>query len=429
MNRRSFTPLPQIPAKREALTVDSLSELLREILAGIPELRNVAVKGELQNFKRHSSGHVYFTLVGTESRLSCVLFRSHASGVLDWPEDGDEVIVTGSVEIYPKGGSYQLYATRILPLGLGAQSRAREELRARLEREGLFDARHKRPLPQYPSKVAVVTSPTGAAIQDILKVSASRAPFVDIIVVPATVQGVDAPAQVARALSVCGRLKGISCVILARGGGAKDDLSPFDDERIVRAVRGCPIPVVTGVGHETDSSLADLAADAALPTPSAAAERVFPDSGEIRRRLIHARDLLASGMIGILTHFQNLLDRQDERMNRLVMARIGEDEKFLDGASRELFLRIGGAIERNEHTLRTAAAALDAFSPLAVLGRGYAICRNENGVAVRRADALSLGDKIDVRFQDGGVTAAVLSVRLDAGASDQASYTNLKSKA
>jgi exodeoxyribonuclease VII large subunit len=403
-----------MPAKREALTVDSLSELLREILSGAPELRNVAVRGELQNFKRHSSGHVYFTLAGKESRLSCVLFRSHASGVLDWPEDGDEVIVTGSVEIYPKGGSYQLYAARIMPLGLGAQSRAREELRARLEREGLFDARHKRPLPQYPSKVAVVTSPTGAAIQDILKVSARRAPFVDIIIVPATVQGVDAPVQVARALAVCGSLKGISCVILARGGGAKDDLSPFDDERVARAVRGCPIPVVTGVGHETDSSLADFAADAALPTPSAAAERVFPDSGEIRRRLMYARDLLASGMGRTLSNFQNSLDRQCERMNRLVTSRVDSDEKFLDGASRELLLRINDAIRRGEHALSAASAALDAFSPLAVLGRGYAICRNENGDAVRRAADISQGDVLSVRFQDGAVTATAEDIRLDA---------------
>jgi exodeoxyribonuclease VII large subunit len=402
-----------MPARQKAITVDGLSELIRALLAGTPELRNVAVRGELQNFKRHNSGHVYFTLAGNESRLSCVLFRSHAAGILDWPQDGDEVIVTGSVEVYPKGGAYQLYATRMLPLGSGAQSRAREELRARLEKEGLFDPRHKRPLPKYPSKVAVVTSPTGAAVQDILKVSANRAPFIDIVIVPATVQGVDAPEEVSRALSLCGRLAGISCVILARGGGSKDDLSPFDDERIIRAVRSCPIPVVTGVGHETDSSLADMAADASLPTPSAAAERVFPDAREITRRLLHSRDILKSGARRILTRFQNSLERQEERINRFAEARIGEAEKFLDGASKELFMRAKGSIERNERALSSAAMALDAFSPLAVLGRGYAICRSADGSAVRSASALASGDLLDVRFRDGSVGATVESVCLD----------------
>jgi exodeoxyribonuclease VII large subunit len=393
--------------------VDDLSELLRRVLAGVPEFRDAAVRGELQNFKRHTSGHVYFTLAGKESRLSCVLFRSHTSGILDWPSDGDEVIVTGSVEVYPKAGAYQLYATRILPLGTGAQSRAREELRAALEREGLFDPRHKRPLPQYPAKVAVVTSPTGAAVQDILKVSANRAPFVDIVIVPAVVQGVDAPAAVARALGVCGRLKGISCVILARGGGAKDDLSPFDDERIVRAVRNCPVPVVTGVGHQTDSSLADLAADAALPTPSAAAERVFPDSSEIARRLMHARDLLASGMLRRITREENLLARREDRANRLVSAGLEVSEKLLGDMKRDLFALMDGVTERGENALSSAAAALDAFSPLAVLGRGYALCRDADGAAVRSAASLSRGDRMSVRFKDGSANTVVEGVSLD----------------
>ena len=413
MNRRSFTPLPSmLPARQKTVTVDALSEFLRAILSGAPELRNMAVRGEIQNFKRHNSGHVYFTLAGLESRISCVLFRSHAAGVLDWPHDGDEVVVTGSVEVYPKGGSYQLYATRMFPLGSGAQSRAREELREKLEKEGLFDPRHKRPLPKYPSKVAVITSPTGAAIQDILKVSANRAPFVDIVVVPATVQGLDAPVQVTRALSVCGRLKGISCLILARGGGSKDDLSPFDDERIVRAVRSCPVPVVTGVGHETDISLADMASDAALPTPSAAAERVFPDSRDIMRQLAHSRDILRSGAQRILARFQNSLERRDERISRLAASCLSEAEKFLDTSSKELFMRMGGALERNERALSSAATALDAFSPLAVLGRGYAICRRADGAAAKSASDFARGDVLDVRFRDGSVRATVESVIL-----------------
>jgi exodeoxyribonuclease VII large subunit len=410
---------------RPTLSVDELSELVRFAITSSPGLRNLAVRGELQNFKRHSSGHAYFTMIGRESRISCVLFRSHAGVVIDWPEDGDEVLVTGSVDVYPKGGAYQLYAARIIPIGLGARSRAKEELRAMLEREGLFDIRHKRPLPKYPSKVVVVTSPTGAAVQDILKVSANRAPFVDIVIAPAVVQGADAPIQIVKALALCGRLKGAECVILARGGGAKDDLSPFDDERVVRAVRSCPLPVVTGVGHQTDSSLADLAADAALPTPSAAAERVFPDSREIVRTLFHVRDALASGVLRVRSNFQNLLEKRGERLARLTESHISDCRKLLDGTSREITTRILAAIERKEAELSSAASSLDALSPLAVLGRGFSICRDSNGALVKSAGALTPGDAVNIRFLDGDVEADVRSARVR----EAIIYTNLKSGA
>jgi exodeoxyribonuclease VII large subunit len=393
------------------VTVDELTNLVKAAISSAPELRNAAVRGELQNFKRHVSGHVYFTLVGKESRISGVLFRSHAGSVIDWPEDGDEVIVTGGVDVYPKGGAYQIYATRILPIGLGAQTRAREELRAALEREGLFDVRHKRPFPIYPAKVAVVTSPTGAALHDILKVSAKRAPFIDIVIIPATVQGVDAPPQVTRALALCGRLSGVECLILARGGGAKDDLSPFDDERVVRAIRNCPLPVATGIGHQTDRSLADLAADAALPTPSAAAEMVFPDASAIRARLSQIGGTLAGGALNICENLEGALDRREERLARLMCAGVDADEKFVGAAMRELSIRAVGAVERGESLLASRAAALDALSPLSVLGRGYAICRDASGATLRSASAIEPGDVLNIRFRDGEADATVSDVR------------------
>lgn len=392
------------------MTVDELTDIVKLAITSIPELRNVAVRGELQNFKRHSSGHVYFTLAGKESRISGVLFRSHAGAVIDWPEDGDEVVITGGVDVYPKGGAYQLYATRILPIGLGALSRAKEELRAALEREGLFDARHKRPFPEYPTKVAVVTSPTGAAVQDILKVSARRSPFIDIVIVPAIVQGVDAPQQVARALSLCGRVEGVSCVIVARGGGSKDDLSPFDDERVVRAIRSCPLPVATGVGHQTDSSLADLAADAALPTPSAAAEMVFPDAGELRRRLSHMGALLSTDVARVCENYENALFRREERLKNLVGSSLEKSEKYLETSKRELSIRITGAIERGWALLLSSSASLDALSPLSVMGRGYSICRDESGVTLKSVKSLKTGDVVSIRFRDGTADAAITGV-------------------
>ena len=396
-------------AKTSVQTVDELSFKIKQAITESPLLRNVAVRGELQNFKRHGSGHVYFTLLGADSRIAGVMFRSSASSVVAWPEDGDEVLVTGSVDVYPKGGAYQIYATRMLPLGLGAQMRAKEELRRNLEREGLFDVRHKRPIPKYPAKVAVVTSPTGAAVQDILKVSLKRSPFVDIVVVPALVQGLDAPPQIARALALAGVLRGAECVIIARGGGAKDDLSPFDDERVVRAMRSCPLPVVAGVGHQTDKTLSDLAADAALPTPSAAAEYVFPEITEMRTLLDTRFEQIASSVLYLHERRVDALQHASEKLSRHVQDALQHQEVFLSDAGDALRKDMRHRVERGEDALSAMALRLDALSPLSVLARGYAICAAADGSIVRTVNAVEVGDAIAVRVNDGKIEAEVLS--------------------
>lgn len=401
------------PPKRvspKVCTVDELSAEIKGILTASPALRNMAVRGEIQNFKRHSSGHVYFTLIGRDSRIAAVMFRSHAGNVLAWPEDGDEVVVTGSVDVYPKGGAYQLYVSRILPIGLGAQSRAKEALRRTLEGEGLFDLRHKRPLPRYPRKVAIVTSPTGAALQDILKVSLGRAPFVDIVLVPAVVQGVDAPPRIAHALAAAGARTDAECVILARGGGARDDLSPFDDERVVRAIRSCPLPVVTGVGHQTDSSLADLAADISLPTPSAAAERVFPDSAEIEALLAHRRNMLFASCVHRLQRSGEWVQNIGRRMHHALRSNLDDREKTLERSRTTLFSSMAHTLELAEGNLAALAARLDALSPLSVLSRGYAICKDTSGRVVRSVAALSPAAGIEVCFKDGSLDAKVVAL-------------------
>ena len=398
------------PAKTQ--TVDELSERIKLTIESVPDLRNVAVRGELQNFKRHSSGHVYFTLLGKDSRISAVLFRSHAMSVITWPQDGDEVLVTGSVEVYPKGGAYQLYASRLMPIGLGAQSRAREELRSALEREGLFDIRHKRSLPKYPARVAVVTSPTGAALHDILKVSSCRAPFVDLVLVPALVQGFDAPQQIAGALAAAGALKDVSCVILARGGGAKDDLSPFDDERVVRAVRACPLPVVAGIGHQTDSSLADMAADISLPTPSAAAERVFPDSSEMQNQLSYFINSLDVYVGRANDRFSALLDKTTDRAKNSISKMISEEEAILKNFSSEMRFKMNAVIEREDAKILSMASMLDVLSPLAVLARGYSICKDQDGRVIRSASGLKIDQAINIQLHDGRIGATVKEVRI-----------------
>ncbi|MDR1508228.1 MAG: exodeoxyribonuclease VII large subunit [Synergistaceae bacterium] len=405
MRDRAFAN-PQSPVQ----TVDELSNAIKAVVTGSSLLRNVAVRGEIQNFKRHGSGHVYFTVAGNESKIASVLFRSYASVVTAWPQDGDEALVTGSVDVYPKGGTYQLYATYIMPIGLGAQQRAKEALRTALDREGLFDIRHKRPLPKYPSKVAVITSPTGAALRDILEVSSNRAPFIDIVLIPAAVQGFEAPAQVTRALSMAGTLKGVNCVVLARGGGAKDDLSPFDDERIVRAVRSCPIPVVTGVGHQIDSSLADLAADIALPTPSAAAETVFPDIRETLGILSSSQDIIRSASLRRLEMSAASAEKNREKLLRNMNLILSERENYLRIGSSEIKRRFVNSIERRESFLSQAASTLDALSPLAVLARGFSICRDVNGRAVKNSSSVKTGDRVSIRFHTGSAEADIASV-------------------
>lgn len=394
------------------ISVSELSEEIKRIISSQPSLADIAVVGELQNFKLHSSGHAYFTLVDEGARISCVMFRSSASSVVSWPRDGDEVLVTGGVDVYPKAGAYQLYATRMMPIGVGAQARAKEELSRVLAAEGIFDPRNKRPLPRYPSKIAVVTSPTGAAIQDILRVSGDRAPFVDIVLIPALVQGIEAPTSIVRALALCGALIGPECVILARGGGSRDDLSPFDDERVVRAIRNCPIPVVTGIGHQIDRSLSDMASDASEATPSAAAERVFPDSAQLATIIYGTLAAIKDKMDTIirdsskdLQALSDTIGRQIERALSSCDAEISQNEKMISSA----VTRICDDADRE---LVGLASRINASSPLAVLSRGYAVCTAADGTALQSAAAVSIGDDISVRLKDGVVDASVTMIKL-----------------
>ncbi len=258
--------------KDAVFTVDEVTNKIREAIYASGELQNISVKGELLGCKKHSSGHASFTVIGAEARISCVLFRSNASSVILWPKDGDEVLVRGRVDVYGARGSYQIYATTLLPLGEGAKARAREILFKQLTAEGLFDIRHKRPLPSFPRKVALITSPTGAAVQDVIKIASIRYPASELLVIPSLMQGAAASSEIKEAFSKCAALQDISLVMLVRGGGSRDDLDTFDSEEVVRAVRSCPVPVITGLGHQIDKTLSDLAADAYAPTPSGAAE-------------------------------------------------------------------------------------------------------------------------------------------------------------
>ncbi|WP_352425941.1 exodeoxyribonuclease VII large subunit [Aminomonas paucivorans] len=398
------------PATPRLLDVDELTERIREQLS-TPEFGQLFVKGEIQGLKHHPSGHVYFTLLGKNARVACALFRSQAERVLLWPKEGDEAAVQGRLDVYPPRGSYQLLASRIWPLGVGEQARAKELLREKLNQEGLFDPRLKRPIPQYPLRVGVITSRSGAAFHDVRRVAALRFPPARLLWIPSQVQGVEAADSLVRAFR---RLQGeeeLDCVLLVRGGGSRDDLNPFDDEGVVRAIRQCPFPVAVGVGHEVDRTLSDLAADLSAPTPSGAAERVLPDREECLRRIRREQESLRGPVarkVRSLGERLRLCSFALERplRRRFLDPRVGDLSRNLS----RLREAARACLRVQQDRLRSEMAALDALSPLAPLRRGYALVSSPSGRRVSRIASWEGETELRLRWLDGEARVRVLQV-------------------
>lgn len=393
------------------LTVDELTAYLDDKFRQDPVLAELVVRGELLDFKRHSSGHVYFTLGGRINRLSGVMFRSDASRIVQWPRKGDEVVVRGQVSIYGARGIYQVYARRLLPLGVGAKARAREELRQRLDAEGLFDPRRKRVLTLFPIKVAVVTSPTGAAVRDVVKVAGDRFPQAEIVVVPALVQGIEAPGRIAEGLRRASLIPGADLVMLVRGGGSREDLNPFDEEEVVRAVASCPIPVVTGVGHQVDQTLCDLAADCVTPTPSAAAEAVFPDLRDLGRQVDSLGKRMSNALSGSVRFARKELGEMGRRGERaLQRGYLLPLSESVDQLRRRLVREVRGVCEGERRNLETMAGLLQGLSPLFPLSRGYAVVEDLSSRRVTSVSQVRPGQEVRVAFRDGRVLARLESI-------------------
>lgn len=394
------------------ITVDELTRYISLIFDGNEFLSALSIRGSLADFKKHSSGHVYFSILGSNSRVSCVLFRSDATRVPQWPREGDEVLVDGRAGVYGPRGAYQIYARSIRPLGEGAQARAKKELFQKLSLEGLFEPSLKRRMPRFPSIVAVVTSPSGAAVHDVVKVSSGRFPQCMLFVVPVTVQGTEAGRDIVRGLSRAAEIPGVDAVMLVRGGGSREDLNPFDEEEVVRAVRKCPVPVITGLGHQVDRTLADLASDMDAPTPSAAAETLFPNREELIRSLESTSDRMKRILLALLRGEASSLNMVQSDMASSV------EQMFLKPAD-NMLARLGdrlfNAVSREEalarSLLESRASSLDALSPLKVLSRGFASCSSPLGKVVGSVSEVSPGDDLNVRFKDGSVLAGVKKVR------------------
>ena len=394
--------------ERRIISVSELNGVVKLLLDNEPLLRNLAVRGELSNYKIYPSGHHYFTLKDPEGALRCVLFKGQALRLRFRPENGMKVVVTGRVSVFPRDGAYQLYAEEMIPEGAGDLAVAFEQLKARLHAEGLFDRERKKPLPEHPERIAVITSPAGAAVHDMIRILRRRYPLAKVILLPVRVQGPEAPAEIAGALRYADKWKIGDVIITGRGGGSLEDLWAFNDERVARAIFACETPVISAVGHEPDVTISDFVADARASTPSNAAEIAVPDQVELRRQLSD----LAERMTGSET---SRLQALRERVDALGRKRVLTDQlAYVQDKRMELLhlqQRLGdlanAEIARKQKTFTALAASLDAMSPLKVLGRGYAVARNEAGQVLKSSGETHIGERIHVTLGSGGLTAVV----------------------
>lgn len=401
---------PLAPAVRGQGKPLSVSELTAWIKAVLEEAVTMCwVIGEVSQYTRHTSGHHYFTLKDESSQISAVMFKWQARSLGFTPQVGMQVMAYGNVSVYERGGRYQLYVAQLFPAGAGALAAAYERLKAKLEAEGLFAEERKRPLPPFPRTVGVVTSPTGAAIRDIVHVLRRRAPGVQVILRPARVQGPGAAEEIARGIDDLSRLPGVDILIVGRGGGSAEDLWPFNEEPVARAIYRCARPVISAVGHETDYTLADMVADCRAPTPSAAAEIVAEEHGALRRRVVEHRERLEIGMDHVLRRCHERLQAVGpQRLVRRLQDRLEQTVQYVDERRHHLVTGFDWLVCRRRDIYQRCVTRLADLSPLAGLARGYSLCeRLDSGKVVRSSTELSPGDRVRLRFAHGSAVAGV----------------------
>lgn len=391
------------------LSVSSLNEYVSRLLDNDLRLRSLRVSGEITGYKRHSSGHLYFSLKDEGAIIRCVMFKSSAEKLSFEPAEGMKVVLSGRVTLFARDGQYQFYVTGIRASGEGEQYRRFLELRDKLKGEGLFD--RKRPLPFLPRCVGVVTSETGAAYHDIRTVIARRFPTMRILLAPAQVQGVGAAATVIEGIRILDAVDEVDVIIVGRGGGSYEDLSAFNDEALARAIYASKKPIISAVGHEVDFTIADFAADLRAATPSAAAERCVPELAAIRAALGDRRSAMVSAVQARMTGAKQQIRMlsSDSVLSKPAMMLDIKREK-LNSSVRLLEQRIGESITAAYARLETLKSSLDALSPYAVLRRGYAMVSKAGGETVCSASGVSVGDELVLRFDDGSVDVSALAV-------------------
>jgi len=393
----------------ENYSVAELTTYIREMFDVNENLQDVWVQGEVSNMRRAASGHWYFTLKDSQAQLKCVMWRSSAERQTVSPQDGDAILAHGRVSVYDAQGVYQLYADQVRPVGMGDLYAQFEQLKAKLQAEGLFDPFRKRPIPTFPKQIGVVTSADAAAFQDIQNVLRRRFPLASVILSPTMVQGADAPPQIVKAIERLNQHTQVDVILVCRGGGSIEDLWAFNDERVARAIANSRIPTITGVGHETDFTIADFVSDLRAPTPSAAAELATPDSADLRAGVRDLTDTLHTLMDNTLFNLRANLSASRRTMGHISpTSRIRNLRQRVDDWNTRIISLQKTQIGRLRERLDARDAALNAADPRSILKRGYAIVyRSEDGERLGEAKGVKPGVGITVQFHDGDLKARV----------------------
>lgn len=379
-------------------TVSQINSYVKKILDHNIILNNVWIKGEISNFKHHYSGHLYITLKDEGAVLKAVMFRGSAQSLAFEPSDGMKVLARGRISVYEAGGSYQLYIEEMMPDGIGELYTAYEQLKKQLEAEGLFAPEHKKPIPKFPSAVGVVTASTGAAVRDIINVITRRFPMAEIVLYPAQVQGTGAAESIVKAIEYFNVTGGVDTLIVGRGGGSIEDLWAFNEEITARAIFASKIPVISAVGHETDFTIADFAADLRAPTPSAGAEIAVPSAIELRNRIDTDKNRLSRNIAGRIENSRMLLKRFKMKTPK---GKIDDCNLRLDALVKSMYSGFKMKAMDARKNLSSASAKLDALSPLQTLSRGYSIPTFEDGSVIRSAEDMKQGMEFTLRMRDG----------------------------
>ena len=388
-------------------TVSDLNSYIKNIFENNRTLTSVTVKGEISNFTHHRSGHLYFSLKDSDSQIKAVMFRSHAARLKFSPESGMKVIVHGQVTVFPRDGSYQLYVATIQPDGIGALYLAYEQMKARLSQEGLFDEDHKLPIPEFPKKIGVITSPTGAAIRDILNVTGRRYPLADVYIYPALVQGEGATQSLIKGIDYFDNSRLVDTIIIGRGGGSIEDLWAFNDEGLARRIYAAKVPIISAVGHETDFTICDFVSDLRAPTPSAAAELAVADIKELYQHLDAVEERCVLALRRSVERSRDRLSRVDDgKLGKIVADLIDSKRNEVASHYNDAKRLVNDKIESLRSRLSVDVGRAEALSPLAVLSRGYSIVSHK-GEPVSNVNSTKIGDCIDIRMSDGSITATV----------------------
>ena len=393
-------------------TVSDVNRIIKQMIETRAEFFNIQLRGEVSNFRKYASGHCYFTLKDKNSVIKAVMFRGRASELKFLPKDGDQVLAIGRIGVYERDGIYQLYVDIMIASGAGDLMVAYEKLKQKLEQEGLFSSARKREIPAQPQKIGIITSQSGAAIHDIITVSKRRSPGVKLVFFPVKVQGEDAGLEIVKAINFMNKNKLTDVLIVGRGGGSIEDLWAFNEERVVRAIASSEIPVVTAIGHETDFTLADFAADRRAATPSQAAEIVVPNVWELIRHLeqLNQRNIRAVTALvernesKILEISNSLVFKEPDRW-------LADKKIAVDNCLNRIFLSMNRIQQEFEHKYALLVTRLDASSPLNIMSRGYSIARKADGTIIKTIDAINIGESIETVTKDGFILSAVTDVK------------------